>query len=211
MKAPWRKGLEPRATAGALSPHYARTTGCDRGYGRPYSTQYRPAPRAGWSAAQSASGASTFRGRWQGPPGFPPPARPKAPASLSTINGATMRLCRADHPAARASSDLPPTGSPRQARDKQDKLTLRRTEQVRLRSSPAVPRDGCPAARPSPRSRYGVSCIMRASTRRLPRGWGMGNLLRGSKKVGISYPARCKRRRCDCGWIQNSLNLLNTR
>jgi len=39
--------------------------------------------------------------------------------------------------------------------------TLRRTEQVRLRSSPAVPRDGCPMARPSPRSRYGVSCIMR--------------------------------------------------
>src|SRR5512139_3962645 len=28
--------------------------------------------------------------------------------------------------------------------------------------SPAVPRDGCPVARPSPRSRDGVSCIMRA-------------------------------------------------
>ena len=40
--------------------------------------------------------------------------------------------------------------------------TLRRTEQVRLRSSPAVPRDGCPVARPSARSRYGVSSIMRA-------------------------------------------------
>ena len=30
------------------------------------------------------------------------------------------------------------------------------------KSSPAVPRDGCPVARPSPRSRDGVSCIMRA-------------------------------------------------
>jgi len=39
--------------------------------------------------------------------------------------------------------------------------TLRRTEQVRLRSSPSVPRDGCPVARPSPRSRCGVSRIMR--------------------------------------------------
>ena len=31
------------------------------------------------------------------------------------------------------------------ARDRQDKLTLRRTVQVRLGSNPAVPRDGCPA------------------------------------------------------------------
>jgi hypothetical protein len=38
--------------------------------------------------------------------------------------------------------------------------TLRRTQQVRLSSSPAVPRDGCPVARPSPRSPYGVSCIL---------------------------------------------------
>ena len=60
----------------------------------------------------------------------------------------------------RASSSLPSTGSPRQARDKQDKLTLRRTDKVRLRSSPAVPRDGCSGARPSP------------LTPRLPRGRG---------------------------------------
>ena len=54
--------------------------------------------------------------------------------------------------------------------------TLRRTEQVRLRSSPAVPRDGSPVARPSPRSRYGVSCIMRAR----PSGEvKQGNLRRG--------------------------------
>src|SRR5512139_747669 len=33
---------------------------------------------------------------------------------------------------------------------------------VRLRSSPAVPWDGCPVARPSPQSHHGVSCIMRA-------------------------------------------------
>jgi hypothetical protein len=31
--------------------------------------------------------------------------------------------------------------------------TLRRTVQVRLGSNPAVPRDGCPVARPSSRSR----------------------------------------------------------
>jgi len=31
--------------------------------------------------------------------------------------------------------------------------------------SPAVPRDGYPVARPSPHSRYGVSCIMRAGPR----------------------------------------------
>ena len=30
-------------------------------------------------------------------------------------------------------------------------------------ASGPVPRDGCPVARPSPRSRFGVSCIMRAS------------------------------------------------
>jgi hypothetical protein len=33
--------------------------------------------------------------------------------------------------------------------------TLRRTIQVRLGSNPAVPRDGCPVARPSSRSRHG--------------------------------------------------------
>ena len=30
--------------------------------------------------------------------------------------------------------------------------------------SPTVPRDGCPVARPSPRSRYGVPCIMRGNS-----------------------------------------------
>jgi hypothetical protein len=35
----------------------------------------------------------------------------------------------------------------------QEKLTLRRTVQVRLGSNPAVPRDGSPGARPSSRSR----------------------------------------------------------
>src|SRR5512139_442581 len=41
--------------------------------------------------------------------------------------------------------------------------TLRRTETYASGPSPAVPRDGCPVARASPRSRDGVSCIMRAS------------------------------------------------
>ena len=40
---------------------------------------------------------------------------------------------------------------------------------VRLRSSPAVPRDGCPAAQPSPRSSYALPCIMRAGEARLGR------------------------------------------
>jgi hypothetical protein len=35
-------------------------------------------------------------------------------------------------------------------RHAQDKLTLRRIDNVRLRSSPALPRDGCPVVRPSP-------------------------------------------------------------
>ena len=35
---------------------------------------------------------------------------------------------------------------------------------VRLRSSPAVPRDGCPVAPPSPRCRDRVSCTMRVTT-----------------------------------------------
>ncbi|MDH3929114.1 MAG: hypothetical protein OEV22_14335 [Deltaproteobacteria bacterium] len=35
------------------------------------------------------------------------------------------------------------------ARDRQDRLTLRRTVQVRLRTNPAVPRDGCQVAHPS--------------------------------------------------------------
>ncbi|MEJ2235718.1 MAG: hypothetical protein P8X67_17540 [Syntrophobacterales bacterium] len=38
-------------------------------------------------------------------------------------------------------------------RQAQGRLPLRRTVQVRLRSNPAVPRDGCPVAHPSPRSR----------------------------------------------------------
>ncbi|MDH3927722.1 MAG: hypothetical protein OEV22_07220 [Deltaproteobacteria bacterium] len=42
------------------------------------------------------------------------------------------------------------------ARDRQDRLTLRRTVQVRLGSNPSVPRD-CPVAHPSPRSRDGDS------------------------------------------------------
>ena len=54
----------------------------------------------------------------------------------------------------------PAAGRPRVfLRQAQDKLTSRRTENVRLRSSPAVPRDGCPVARPSPRSCGGVPCI----------------------------------------------------
>src|SRR5512139_2169550 len=43
--------------------------------------------------------------------------------------------------------------------------TLRRNEKIRFRSSLAVPRDGCPPARPSPRSCNGVSRIMRANPR----------------------------------------------
>ncbi|MGB7032209.1 MAG: hypothetical protein WBF29_12285 [Syntrophobacteria bacterium] len=39
------------------------------------------------------------------------------------------------------------------ARDRQDRLTLRRTVQERLGTNPAVPRDGCPVARPSSWSR----------------------------------------------------------
>ncbi|MGB7030533.1 MAG: hypothetical protein WBF29_03735 [Syntrophobacteria bacterium] len=34
------------------------------------------------------------------------------------------------------------------ARDRQDRLTLRRTVEVRLGTNPAVPRDGCQVARP---------------------------------------------------------------
>ena len=54
--------------------------------------------RQGGSAAQSASGASTLLRRPEGLPGFPPQPRLESPASLSTIDGATMRLCRADPP-----------------------------------------------------------------------------------------------------------------
>ncbi|MDH3930370.1 MAG: hypothetical protein OEV22_20770 [Deltaproteobacteria bacterium] len=39
-------------------------------------------------------------------------------------------------------------------RQAQDRLPLRRTVQVRLRTNPAVPRDGCPVARPSSWSRH---------------------------------------------------------
>jgi len=41
------------------------------------------------------------------PPGLSSTTPPKAPASLSTINAATMRLCRADLPATAHSSRLP--------------------------------------------------------------------------------------------------------
>ena len=55
----------------------------------PRGVQNGAAPEAEWSAAQSASGASTFLRRQESSPGFPPPPRPKGPTSLSTINGAT--------------------------------------------------------------------------------------------------------------------------
>jgi len=45
-------------------------------------------------------GATTLLCRQEGSPGFPLELRSKGPASLSTIDGATMRLCRADLPAA---------------------------------------------------------------------------------------------------------------
>jgi len=47
--------------------------------------QIGAAPRAGWSTTQSASGASTFLRRQEGPPGFPPQPRrkPRPPSSLS--------------------------------------------------------------------------------------------------------------------------------
>jgi len=77
--------LRNKLKYGRSSPHYARTTCCDRGYGRP-------------------------------------------------------------------------SGRPRSR-------TLRRTKQVRLRSESAELRDGCPVARPSPRSRDGVLCIMRLAGR----------------------------------------------
>ena len=53
-------------------------------------TQDRPASTAGWSAAQSASGATTFLRSEKGPPGFPPRPRPKAgPRSPLSM----LRLC----------------------------------------------------------------------------------------------------------------------
>jgi len=56
-------------------------------------------PGQGWSAAQSASGASTFLGSEKGPRGFPPDSRPKArPRSPLSM----PRLC--------AFADLPASG-----------------------------------------------------------------------------------------------------
>src|SRR5512136_900217 len=54
-------------------------------------------------------------------------------------------------------------------RQAQDNLTLRRTDTYASGPSPAVPRDGCPVARPSPRSRYGVPYIMRVEKPEGPR------------------------------------------
>jgi hypothetical protein len=52
---------------------------------------------------------------------------------------------------------------------------------VSLRSSPAVPRDGCPVAQPSPRSCDGVSSIMRVR--------GFPALLRLPNRLGVQrYP-----------------------
>ena len=49
--------------------------------------------------------------------------------------------------------------------------TLRRTVQVRLRSNPAVPRDGCLVAHPSPRSRDNDLWNIRASLGYGMTGW----------------------------------------
>jgi len=60
-------------------------------------------------------------------------------------------------PSGRPRVSLVPTLSP---------STLRRTDKHASGPSPAVPRDACPVARPSPRPRSGVSRKMRARTER---------------------------------------------
>ena len=93
----------PSATAHSIADesrsHNAKISAL--AYAHPTTSSSRPPPEAGWSAAQSASGASTFLHRLEGLPSFPPQPRPEGPTSLSTTNGATMRLCRADSPASR--------------------------------------------------------------------------------------------------------------
>jgi len=58
--------------------------------------------RQEWSAAQSASGASTFLRRLDGTPGFPPQPHPETwpPSPLWCDHASAWRLCRADLPAA---------------------------------------------------------------------------------------------------------------
>jgi len=67
--------------------------------------QDRPLPEAGWSAPESVrdKGAKRIRSHYlpaptKRPPGLSTTTSLKSAASLSTINAATMRLCRADHP-----------------------------------------------------------------------------------------------------------------
>jgi len=67
----------------------------------PRTTQHRPAPQAGWSAAQSASGASTFLRRHKDPPGFPsrfrPKTRPASPLSMARLCAFAEQTIPATH------------------------------------------------------------------------------------------------------------------
>ena len=71
----------------------------------PAPTQNRPAPQAGPSATRSASGASTFLRRQEGPPCFPPQPRRRArpPLTLSI-----PRLCRFAEQTSLPSTPRPP-------------------------------------------------------------------------------------------------------
>jgi hypothetical protein len=71
-------------------------------------TANRLAPEAGWSApaVPSGQGRKAHRSHYcpsptERPLGLSTRAPPKGLASLSTINGATMRVCKADRPASR--------------------------------------------------------------------------------------------------------------
>jgi len=75
------------------------------GLGR-FKTREPPASacaKRGGAGGRVVCGAKRIRSHYlpsptERPPGLSTRPPPKGPASLSTINGATMRLCRADHP-----------------------------------------------------------------------------------------------------------------
>jgi len=122
------------------SPHHAPTTCCDHGSGHPSGC----AKQAG-AGGRGACGAKRIRSLYlpwltEVTPKLSTTTPPEGLASLSTVNGATMRLCRADLPASAHSlrQEAAPTAC--------------------LLTEPTPRREG----RPSPVSSDAVLSIMRA-------------------------------------------------
>jgi hypothetical protein len=164
----WHRASPLQRTSEASSPHYARTTCRDRGSGRPFL-------RAGGSGRRNSVGALSRDGVGYGRGSI---RQRRIVAAL--IVSSEARPCSegvykvreaflSGKEGSGSGCALPHKHSCRRLRVLSSRRpgvlgsrTLRRTGKYASGPSPC----GCPVARPSPRSRNGVSCMMRASRQR---------------------------------------------